>query len=180
MAKQKSATVNLTIEEFTKENLALALYGNHVVGTPGTVTAEPVRAGLAWAVKLKSGKSFIGRGATEKIANSPLAKRLRPDSEITARFEIFLGGEEVGNAFSELNDPLDQRRRFETQVAMRSQGDAEAHPMDQDYLRAMEYGMPPAGGLGIGIDRIIMLLCDKQSIREVILFPHLRPEADVE
>lgn len=107
---------------------------------------------------------------------SPLAKRLHPGSEITARFEIFIGGEEVGNAFSELNDPLDQRRRFEAQVAMRSQGDQEAHPMDTDYLRALEYGMPPAGGLGIGIDRIIMLLCDKQSIREVILFPHLRPE----
>ena len=107
---------------------------------------------------------------------SPLAKRLRPDSDITARFEIFMGGEEVGNAFSELNDPLDQRQRFEAQVAMRSQGDQEAHPMDQDYLRALEYGMPPAGGLGVGIDRIIMLLCDKQSIREVILFPHLRPE----
>ena len=114
------------------------------------------------------------------VVISPLAKRLRPDSELTARFEIFMGGEEVGNAFSELNDPLDQRRRFESQVAMRAQGDQEAHPLDEDYLRAMEYGMPPAGGLGIGLDRIIMLLCGRQSLREVILFPHMRPEAGEE
>jgi lysyl-tRNA synthetase class 2 len=107
---------------------------------------------------------------------SPLAKRLRPDSPITARFEIFIGGEEVGNAFSELNDPLDQRERFEAQVAMRESGDEEAHPLDEDYLRALEYGMPPAGGLGVGIDRMIMILCGKTSLREVILFPHLRPE----
>jgi lysyl-tRNA synthetase class 2 len=107
---------------------------------------------------------------------SPLAKRLSPDSPLTARFEIFIGGEEVGNAFSELNDPLDQRARFEAQVAMRAGGDEEAHPLDEDYLRALEYGMPPAGGLGIGIDRIIMILCGKTSLREVILFPHMRPE----
>jgi len=111
------------------------------------------------------------------VVISPLAKRLRPDSELTARFEIFIGGEEVGNAFSELNDPLDQRSRFESQVAMRAQGDQEAHPLDEDYLRALEHGMPPAGGLGIGLDRLIMLLCDKQSLREVILFPHMRPGA---
>ena len=110
---------------------------------------------------------------------SPLAKRLEPGSELTARFEIFIGGEEVGNAFSELNDPLDQRRRFESQVAQRAAGDEEAHPLDEDYLRALEYGMPPAGGLGIGIDRIIMILCDQPNLREIILFPHMRPEMPI-
>jgi lysyl-tRNA synthetase class 2 len=107
---------------------------------------------------------------------SPLAKRKAPGSELTARFEAFVGTEEVANAFSELNDPVDQRRRFEAQVAMRAAGDDEAHPMDEDYLRAMEYGLPPAGGMGMGIDRMMMILCDKASLREVILFPHMRPE----
>lgn len=107
---------------------------------------------------------------------SPLAKRKAPGSELTARFEAFVGTEEVANAFSELNDPVDQRRRFEAQVAMRAAGDDEAHPMDEDYLRAMEYGLPPAGGMGMGIDRAMMVLCDRPSLREVILFPHLRPE----
>jgi len=111
------------------------------------------------------------------VCISPLAKRLTPHSDLTARFEIFIGGEEIGNAFSELNDPFDQRERFEAQAALRAQGDQEAHPLDEDYLRALEYGMPPAGGLGLGIDRIIMLLTDRPSLREVILFPHMRPEA---
>jgi len=108
---------------------------------------------------------------------SPLSKQRPDDPDTVERFELYIGGFEVANAFSELNDPIEQRRRFEAQLAERDAGDQEAHAMDEDYVRALEYGMPPAGGEGIGIDRLVMLLSNSQSIRDVILFPLMRPRA---
>jgi len=110
------------------------------------------------------------------VENSPLSRRNETNPAFVDRFEIFVAGMELGNAFSELNDPVDQRQRFEAQVAQRDAGDNEAMFMDLDYIRALEYGMPPAAGEGIGVDRLVMLMTDTQSIREVILFPQMRPE----
>jgi lysyl-tRNA synthetase class 2 len=106
---------------------------------------------------------------------SPLSKNKPDEPDFVERFEIYIAGMEIGNAFTELNDPREQRRRFEMQLAMRERGDQEAHQMDEDYVRALSYGMPPAGGEGIGIDRLTMILTNSKSIRDVILFPLLRP-----
>ncbi len=108
---------------------------------------------------------------------SPLAKRNSDDPRITDRFEFYVYGRELANGFTELNDPIDQELRFLEQVKQREAGDEEAHPMDRDYIHAMEYGLAPTGGLGIGIDRLVMLLTDNASIRDVLFFPHMRPDA---
>ena len=107
---------------------------------------------------------------------SPLSRRNAENPDLTDRFELFITGKEMANAFSELNDPRDQKDRFAKQLQARQEGDEEAHMMDEDYIRALEYGMPPAAGEGIGIDRLVMLFTDSPSIRDVILFPHLKPE----
>jgi lysyl-tRNA synthetase class 2 len=110
------------------------------------------------------------------VAVSPLSKKKADEADWVERFEIFAGQMEISNGFSELNDPEDQRQRFEEQLKERARGDEEAHQMDEDYIRALSYGMPPAGGVGVGVDRLAMLLTDSHTIRDVILFPLLRPE----
>ena len=110
------------------------------------------------------------------LAVSPLSKKKPDEPDWVERFEFYIGGFEVGNAFSELNDPVDQLARFEQQMTEKERGDDEAHQMDEDYVRALGYGLPPTAGEGIGIDRLTMLLTDSKSIRDVILFPLLRPQ----
>ena len=111
------------------------------------------------------------------LAVSPLSKVKPDEPDWVERFEFYIGGFELGNAFSELNDPKDQRKRFQQQLLEREHGDEEAHQMDEDYVRALSYGLPPTGGEGIGIDRLTMILTGAKSIRDVILFPLMRPTA---
>jgi len=111
---------------------------------------------------------------------SPLSRRSNTEPDLTDRFELFIAGYEIANGFSELNDPADQYERFRQQVEDREAGDKEAHRMDTDYIEALEYGLPPTAGEGIGIDRLAMLLTDSPSIREVILFPHMKPIANAD
>ncbi len=163
----------------------------------GKPTMEDV-ANTEWLVR-HSGKATPGEALTElferhaehqliqpafvydyPVETSPLSKQKPDDPTLVERFEIFAAGMEIGNAFTELNDPQEQRRRFEMQLAMRERGDEEAHQMDEDYVRALAYGMPPAGGEGIGIDRLTMILTGSRSIRDVILFPLLRPEGPID
>jgi len=110
------------------------------------------------------------------IEMSPLCKKHRDNDQLTERFELFINGKEIANCYSELNDPIDQRARLEEQVKQKDSGDDEAMFLDQDFLRALEYGMPPTGGLGIGIDRLVMCLTNNHSIQEVLLFPQMKPE----
>ena len=113
------------------------------------------------------------------LETSPLSKNKPDEPGFVERFEIYAAGMEIANAYTELNDPQEQRRRFEMQLALLERGDEEAHQMDEDYLRAMCYGLAPTGGEGIGIDRLTMILTNSKSIRDVILFPLLRPESSI-
>ena len=112
------------------------------------------------------------------ISISPLSRRSDENPEIAERFELFIAGKELANAFNELNDPLDQYERFKAQIDAKNSGDDEAHEMDEDYCQALGYAMPPTAGWGLGVDRLVMLLLNKQSIRDVILFPAMRPKKD--
>jgi lysyl-tRNA synthetase class 2 len=169
----------------------------HFWNGEGRPTPEQVKD-PAWLLA-NSGKSTPGEALTDifervveaqliqpaiiydyPVETSPLSKNKPEDPSFVERFEIYAAGMELGNAYTELNDPQEQRRRFEMQLSMRERGDEEAHQMDEDYVRALSYGMPPAGGEGIGIDRLTMILTNSRSIRDVILFPLLRPEGPVE
>lgn len=167
----------VTVEELRQVDSARAIARALGVDAPKGAGAGKIASNIFEALWEKDliQPTFVHDFPTEV---SPLSKQRPDDPDTVERFELYIGGFEVANAFSELNDPVEQRRRFEAQLADRAAGDHEAHAMDEDYVRALEYGMPPAGGEGIGIDRLVMLLSNSQSIRDVILFPLMRPRAE--
>ncbi len=178
-AERASSTlgVAVTVDELRRADSAIAIARQLGVEVPkggGAGKAASAIFEALWERDLVQ-PTFVYDFPTEV---SPLSKQRADDPDTVERFELYIGGFEVANAFSELNDPAEQRRRFEEQLASKAAGDQEAHVMDEDYVRALEYGMPPAGGEGIGIDRLVMLLSNSMSIRDVILFPLMRPRAD--
>jgi lysyl-tRNA synthetase class 2 len=156
----------------TAEELAVAMQAQGLPAKPGATWGYLIDKGLLGAVEPTLIQPTFIMDYPRDI--SPLAKTKPGDPTHVERFEYFIGGLEMGNAFTELNDPFDQEQRFLEMGQLYAPDDEEMHPVDEDYLRAMKYGMPPNGGFGLGVDRLVMLLTNKPNIREVILFPHLR------
>jgi lysyl-tRNA synthetase class 2 len=171
--------VEVTVEQLRSRAGAAAVASQLGFDVPDAKSAGALAADIferLWDGKLIQ-PTFVYDFPTDM---SPLSKARADDPDTVERFELYAGGFEIANAFSELNDPDEQRRRFEAQLAGRARGDQEAHAMDDDYLRALEYGLPPTGGEGIGIDRLVMLLTNSASIRDVILFPLMRPRQELD
>jgi len=173
----KRLGVTVMVEELRSLDSAIAIARKLGIEIPKGAGAGKVASAIfesLWEAHLIQ-PTFVYDFPTEV---SPLSKQRPDDPDTVERFELYIGGFEVANAFSELNDPVEQRRRFEAQLTERAAGDHEAHAMDEDYVRALEYGMPPAGGEGIGIDRLVQVLSNSPSIRDVILFPLMRPRSE--
>jgi len=185
----------MTLTETLIERLAVEVTGSTEIEYQGQKISLKAPFRRATMQELVGDASLVGRALVEAfeerveaslvqptfvtqfpIESSPLARRNDKDPRFTDRFELFITGREYANAFSELNDPVDQRGRFEAQLRAKAGGDEEAMDYDEDFCRALEYGMPPTAGEGIGIDRLIMLLTNQASIRDVILFPQMRPD----